>query len=284
MEALTGHTPKQLQRELDALVYRNPEGEWETADRYLSGNVRAKLKTAEAAAAIDPSYRRNVEALTAVQPADLLPGDISARLGSSWIPASDIHDFIAETLDVPARAVSVSHSGAIATWALTLDSYAKSSVSNTTTHGTPRALASDLIEDALNGRTPTIYDQIDKDTRVVNQQETLAAREAQQKLKDRFSEWIWQDEERAARLARYYNDTFNNLRLRTYDGSHLTFPGMNRSMLRRNDLDKHQKDAVWRILQNDNTLARPLRRRRKNRRHDRRRDGDEASGARAASP
>ena len=254
MEALTGHAPRQLQHELDALVYRNPEGQWETADRYLSGNVRAKLKIAEAAASIDPVYQRNVEALTAVQPADLLPGDISARLGSSWIPPSDIHDFIAETLDIPARAVTVGHSGAIATWALTIDSYAKSSVSNTTTHGTPRAIATDLIEDALNGRTPTIYDQIDKDTRVVNQQETIAAREAQQKLKDRFSEWVWQDEARAERLARYYNDTFNNLRLRTYDGSHLTFPGMNRSMLRKHDLDKHQKDAVWRILQNDNTL------------------------------
>jgi N12 class adenine-specific DNA methylase len=254
MEALTGRNLKQLQSELDALVYRNPEGEWETADRYLSGNVRAKLVTAEAAASIDPAYQRNVEALKAVQPADLLPGDISARLGSSWIPASDIRDFIVETLDIPARAVTVNHSGAIATWTLSLDSYAKSGVSNTTTYGTPRALASDLIEDALNGRTPTIYDQIDKDTRVVNQQETLAAREAQQKLRERFSEWIWQDEERTDRLARYYNDTFNNLRLRTYDGSHLTFPGMNRSMLRRNDLDKHQKDAVWRILQNDNTL------------------------------
>ncbi|MFZ0336552.1 MAG: DEAD/DEAH box helicase family protein, partial [Terracidiphilus sp.] len=200
------------------------------------------------------AYARNIEALHAVQPADLLPGDISARLGSGWIPASDVRDFICETLDMPKSFVHVAHSGAIATWALTLDSAAKASVSNTTTYGTTRALASDLIEDALNGRVPTIYDPIDKDTRVVNQQETIAAREAQQKLKDRFSEWVWQDEERAARLARYYNDTFNNLRLRTYDGSHLSFPGMNRSMLRRNDLDKHQKDAVWRILQNDNTL------------------------------
>ena len=101
MATLTGHNARQMQRELDAMVYRNPEGEWETADRYLSGNVRAKLKTAEAAATIDRSYRRNVEALKAVQPADLLPGDISARLGSSWIPASDVRDFIAETLDVP---------------------------------------------------------------------------------------------------------------------------------------------------------------------------------------
>jgi N12 class adenine-specific DNA methylase len=255
MEKLTGHGPKHLQRELDSLIYRNPEGEWETADRYLSGDVRAKLKTAEAAATLDlTSYRRNVEALKEVQPVDLLPGDISARLGSSWIPASDVKKFVSELLDTPERTITVSHSGAIATWALTLDSTAKSNVSNTTAWGTTRALASDLIDDALNGRTPTIYDQIDKDTRVVNQQETIAAREAQQKIKDRFSEWIWQDEERAQRLARLYNDRFNNIRLRTYDGSHLTLPGMNRSLLRRNDLDKHQKDAVWRALQNDNTL------------------------------
>jgi hypothetical protein len=254
MEKLTGHNSRQLQRELDSLIYRNPEGEWETADHYLSGDVRAKLKTAEAAAGLDPSYRRNVEALTEVQPVDLLPGDISARLGSSWIPASDVKKFVSELLDVSMSAVTVSHSGAIAAWALTLDSTAKSNVSNTTAWGTPRALASDLIDDALNGRTPTIYDQIDRDTRVVNQQETIAAREAQQKIKDRFSEWIWQNEERARRLARFYNDRFNNIRLRTYDGSHLTFPGLNRSLLRRNDLDKHQKDAVWRALQNDNTL------------------------------
>jgi N12 class adenine-specific DNA methylase len=254
MEKLTGHGSRRLQHELDSLVYRNPEGEWETADRYLSGDVRAKLNTAEAAATLDPSYRRNVEALKEVQPVDLLPGDISARLGSSWIPPGDVRTFIAELLDTPERGITVGHSGAIASWALTLDSAAKSNVSNTTTWGTLRALASDLIDDALNGRTPTIYDQIDRDTRVVNQQETIAAREAQQKIRDRFSEWIWQDEERARRLARLYNDRFNNIRLRTYDGSHLALPGMNSSILRRNDLDKHQKDAVWRALQSDNTL------------------------------
>jgi N12 class adenine-specific DNA methylase len=254
MESLTGRNPRQMQFELEGMVYRNPEGDWETADRYLSGNVRAKLKTAEAAAALDNSYQHNIEALKAVQPADLLPGDISARLGSSWIPATDIKDFICETLDLPKSFVTVAHAGAIATWALTLDHYARSAVGNTTTWGTPRVRATDLIEDGLNGRTPTVYDQIDKDTRVVNQQETIAAREAQQKLKDRFSEWVWQDETRAHRLARFYNDTFNNLRLRTYDGAHLTFPGMNRSMLRKADLDKHQKDAVWRMLQTDHTL------------------------------
>jgi N12 class adenine-specific DNA methylase len=169
VEKLTGRSPRQLQRELEGLVYRNPQGDWETADRYLSGNVRVKLSTAEAAATIDPSYRRNVDALKELQPADLLPGDISARLGSSWIPAADVRTFVAELLDTPEPAITVNHCGVIATWALTLDHAARSTVSNTTTHRTTRALASDLIDDALNGRTPTIYDQIDKDTRVVNQ-------------------------------------------------------------------------------------------------------------------
>ena len=254
MARLTGHSEKQMQRELDAMIYRNPESEWETADQYLSGDVRAKLKTAEAACALDPAYSRNVEALKAIQPADLLPGDISARLGSSWIPASDVKRFIVETLEVPSNKISVSHAGAIASWAITADWNAKNSVSNTTTYGTARARAIDLIDDALNGRTPTIYDEMPDDKRIVNQQETIAAREAQQKLKDKFSEWVWQDEDRAQRLSRHYNDTFNNVRLRTYDGSHQTFPGLNRSMLRDNDLDKHQKDGVWRIIQNDNTL------------------------------
>lgn len=255
MTALTGRSEKQLQRELDALIYRNPNGgQWETADKYLSGNVRDKLKAAESVAIIDPAYGRNVEALKAVQPPDLQPGDISARLGSSWIPATDVRDFIAELLNTPQGNVTVSHSGAIATWTVALDGFVRVSVANVATYGTARMKASELIEDALNGRAPTVYDQLDKDTRVINQQETIAAREKQQQLKDRFSEWVWQDEERARRLARRYNDTFNNLRLRTFDGSHLTFPGMNKSVLRHGDLDKHQKDAVWRTLQSDSTL------------------------------
>jgi N12 class adenine-specific DNA methylase len=255
MRELTGRTEKQLQRELDDLIYRNPSGgQWETADRYLSGDVRAKLKAAQSAAVIDPSLGRNVDALKAVQPPDLQPGDISARLGSSWIPASDVRDFIAELLNTPKTNVNVNHSGAIATWTVSLDGFSNLGVSNRVTHGTSRVRASELIEDALNGRVPTVYDQLDKDTRVINQQETLAAREKQQSLKDRFSEWIWQDEERARRLARHYNDTFNNIRLRTFDGSHLTFPAMNKSILRKGDLDKHQKDAVWRMLQSDTTL------------------------------
>src|SRR5256886_6749392 len=122
------------------------------------------------------------------------------------------------------------------------------------TYGTRRISADALIEDTLNMRTPTIYDTLPDDTRVLNQTETIAAREAQQKLKDRFAKWLWEDPERTERLARLYNDTFNNIRLCAYDGSHLTFPGMNRAGLRNNDLDPHQKNVVWRMLKNKNTL------------------------------
>src|SRR3989440_1129991 len=254
MAELTGFSFKEFQAELDGQVFQNPQGEWETADEYLSGNVRDKLKTAEAAAALNPTYNRNVDALKAVQPADILPGDINARLGSSWIPRSDIEDFIAELLHIPRGDVSVAHAGEIAAWSVRLDPLTSRAVSNTTTHGTKQMSASALIEDALNMRVPTIYDTLEDDTRVVNQTETIAAREAQQKLKDRFARWIWEEPNRMQRLARLYNDTFNTIRLRTYDGSHLTFPGMNRTGLRTNDLDPHQKNAVWRILQNKNTL------------------------------
>src|SRR6266851_1988746 len=254
MKSLTGYSLKEIQAELGSQVYQNPEGEWETADEYLSGDVRAKLKTAMSAAAINPTYARNVEALTSVQPADILPGDINARLGAPWIPRSDIADFIAETLQVPRSHVGVGHAGEIAAWSVLLDVLSAHTVSNTTKHGTKRMKASDLIEDSLNMRVPTIYDTLPDDTRVINQTETIAAREAQQKLKDRFAQWIWEDPIRTERLARLYNDTFNSIRLRTYDGSHLIFPGMNRTGLRNNDLDPHQKNAVWRMLQKKNTL------------------------------
>src|SRR5437763_3306350 len=165
-----------------------------------------------------------------------------------------MRDFIAQLLQVPKSNVGVGHASEIATWSIILDSTAAHAVSNTTTHGTKRIAASTLIEDALNMRVPTVYDTLPDDTRVLNQNETIAAREAQQKLKDRFALWIWENPNRTERLARLYNDTFNTIRLRTYDGQHLTFPGMNRTGLRNNDLDLHQKNAVWRILQNKNTL------------------------------
>jgi len=240
MEQLTSRTAEQLRRELGSLVFRNPEGGWETADRYLSGNVRAKLATTTSAAEIDSSYRRNIEALKAVQPPDLGPGDIEARLGWSWIPATDIRDFVAQLLDIPVSDVHVAHAGAIAAWTVQLEPGARWHVSNTTAWGTSRFRASELIDQAPNGRTPTAYDEHEDGSRTINQQETIAAREKQQQLKDRFREWIWQDGERASRLARDYNERFNNLRLCNFDGSHLTLPGMVRENLRDRDLARHQ--------------------------------------------
>ena len=255
MESLTGRGAAELQDELGSLVYRNPEGgAWETADRYLSGNVRAKLAVAQASEQLDPSYRRNVEALRAVQPKDLEPGEIEARLGSSWIPPSDIRDFVADLLDVPRANVKIGYAEIIATWTIELDYGARYVVNNTTTHGTARFRASELIEQSLNGRTPTAYDDHEDGTRAVNQPETIAAREKQQQLKDRFRDWVWEDRERAARLAQEYNFRFNNLRLREFDGSHLSLPGMVRTSLRDGDLAPHQKDAVWRILQGGSPL------------------------------
>src|SRR6266567_825156 len=254
MSALTGRSERELQSELGTQVFLNPQGSWETADEYLSGDVRAKLRTAEAAAAINLIYSRNVEALTAVQPEDIPPGDINARLGASWIPNEDIADFIAELLQVSRSDVSVAHAGTIAQWGVTLGYYAHRSVANTTTYGTNRLTATDLIEQALNMRVPTVYDYLEDDKRVVNQAETIAAREAQQKLKDRFAQWLWEDPSRTERLARRYNDLLNTIRLRQYDGSHLTFPGMNKSELRLGELDPHQKNAVWRVLQTKNVL------------------------------
>ena len=216
--------------------------------------MRAKLSAAQSACELDRAYMRNIEALKAVQPTDLEPGEIEARLGSSWIPTSDIRDFVAQTLEISPHTIRVAYAGAIATWTVEIDSGSKWDVSNTTTYGTDRFKASDLIDQALNGRTPTAYDEMEDGSRIVNQRETIAAREKQQQLKDRFREWIWKDAERAPRLAREYNDRFNNLRLRQFDGGHLTFPGMNREYLRTGDLDKHQKDAVWRILQSGSTL------------------------------
>jgi N12 class adenine-specific DNA methylase len=255
MESLTGKPASDLQAELGSLAYRNPEsGEWETADRYLSGNVRSKLAVAQASVQIDPGHRRNVDALQAVQPNDLEPGEIEARLGSSWIPPSDVREFVTELLDVPRSSAKIGYAETIATWTVELDYGAKHVVNNTTTHGTARFRASELIEQSLNGRTPTAYDKHEDGSSTVNQPETIAAREKQQQLKDRFRDWVWEDRDRAARLAKEYNFRFNNLRLRDFDGSHLTLPGMVRTSLRDGDLAPHQKNAVWRILQGGSPL------------------------------
>ena len=258
MEAVAGKSAYALQKELGSLVYENPETSlWETSDEYLSGNVRKKLATARTAAILDKKYLRNIAPLETVQPVDLAPSEITARLGSTWIPTDDLADFIAHIVEATPSTVRVDYVPELGAWSITAKDFIKSNVANTTTYGTSRFTAINLIEEALNGKVPTAYDNIyvdGQEKRVVNERQTLEARETQQKIKDKFAEWIWADMERATRLAGIYNEKFNSLRLRTYDGSHLSFPGMNKSVLRKGDFDPHQKNAVWRILQGDSTL------------------------------
>nr|HQU44266.1 DEAD/DEAH box helicase family protein [Pirellulales bacterium] len=248
---LYGKPQQQIISELGDLIYHNPESkEWRTADDYLSGNVRAKLAAAEAAG---PEYQRNANALRHVQPEDVLPGDIDAGLGAPWIPAGDIQAFAAELFHVEPRAVPVAHLKKDAVWSLDALYAAKASVAATSEFGTPRANGTSLLELALNMKSPTIYDTIDhgdREERVVNQEETMAAREKQKLIKERFRSWVFSDPERTERLVRLYNDTYNNLRPRLFDGSHLDFHGMNQAL----SLRPHQKDAVWRGMSSGNTL------------------------------
>ncbi len=234
-----------------ALIYRDPETQsWQTADAYLSGNVRSKLTAAEAAG---PAYARNAEALRAVQPEDVLPGDIDANLGAPWIPVSDISDFAAGLFGVPPSSIQVGHLKKDAIWTLDAGYQAEQSVAATSEYGTPRANGVSLLEQALNLKTPAVYDTIqgvNGEERVVNQEATLAAREKQALIKQRFKAWAFADPDRTERLVRIYNDTYNNLRPRLFDGSHLDFPGMSKAI----ELHPHQKDAIWRGMSSGNTL------------------------------
>jgi N12 class adenine-specific DNA methylase len=237
--------------ELGDLVFHDPELKtWQTADAYLSGNVRTKLVAAERAG---PAYAKNAETLRGVQPEDVLPGDIDAGLGAPWIPESDIRGFAAELFRVEPASVPVAHVAKDALWTLDADYAAKRSVGATSEFGTGRANGTWLLDLALNMKTPVIYDTVqrgDREERVVNQEETLAAREKQKLIKERFRSWVFTDPERTERLVRLYNDTYNNLRPRLFDGSHLDFPGMNQTV----SLRPHQVDAVWRGMSSGNTL------------------------------
>ena len=238
--------------ELGDLIFPDPEArQWQTADAYLSGNVRAKLAAAESAG---PPYARNVAALRQVQPEDVLPGDIDAGLGAPWIPEGDIQAFAAELFKVAPSSVPVAHLKKDAVWSLEADYAAKQSVAATSEYGTARANGTWLLELALNMKSPTIYDIIQGDggreERVVNQEATMAAREKQKLIKERFRAWVFTDPHRTERLVRIYNDTYNNLRPRLFDGSHLDYPGMSQAI----HLRPHQNDAVWRGMSTGNTL------------------------------
>jgi N12 class adenine-specific DNA methylase len=247
---LYGRPEAQVIAELGELIYRDPASrEWQTADQYLSGNVRAKLREAEASG---PDYQRNADALRAVQPEDVLPGDIDANLGAPFIPESDIQAFAAHLFQVEPNTIQVAHLPKDAVWSIDCGFSAQQSVASTADYGTPRANGTWLLELALNLKTPTVYDPDpnDPEKRVVNQEQTLAAREKQKIIKEKFKAWIFTDPDRTERLVRIYNDTYNNLRPRLFDGSHLAFPGMNQAIT----LKAHQTSAVWRCMTGGNTL------------------------------
>ena len=250
IESLYGKPKEQIISELDDLIFLDPESKtWQTADDYLSGNVRAKLSLAEKAG---NAFERNAEALKRVQPEDVLPGDIDANLGAPWIPSSDIRGFAAELFGVDLSSIAISHLPKDAVWSIEGDYSVERSVAASSDYGTQRAGGIWLLDLALNMKTPVIYDPdpADPDKRVVNQEETLAAREKQKKIKEKFRSWVFADPDRTERLVRLYNDNYNNLRPRLFDGSHLDFPGMSQAVR----LRPHQKDAIWRCMSSGNTL------------------------------
>ncbi len=250
MAGLLNKPTEEFLPDLKGLIFRNPQtNEWETDDQYLSGNVREKLAAADAATVTDPRFAENVEALKSVQPAELAATEIDVRLGSAWLPPEDVRQFTNELLNIPSG-VEVGHIHALGTWHINGNWEAKGATANTTDWGTDRYTALELIEDALNLKTPTVYDLSEDKKPVVNAQATEAAREKQERIKERFKEWVWSDDSRRERLCRLYNDTFNHSRVRTFDGDHLTLPGASGAI----QLHGHQKAGVWRILQTPNTL------------------------------
>ncbi len=253
MANLVGKEPKEIVENLKGVIYKNPmTGLYETQDEYLSGNVREKLAQAEEVAKTDSSYKENIEALKKVQPVDLVPEEITVNLGASWIPASDIKQFAAETVSVNSDYIDVIYLPANGEWAVKADTWVKNNVSFTETWGISNRWSFDkLLEAALNQKRPVIKKTISENKSVVDDDATTAANNMIDNIKKAFNDWIWSDEKRTKRLLDYYNTNFNNWKLREYDGLHLTLPGYS---LIAPPLRKHQKDAVWRIMQNSNTL------------------------------
>jgi N12 class adenine-specific DNA methylase len=238
---------------LEGLVYETPCGEYVTAEEYLSGDVRQKLREVELAAEFNLDFAKNVEALRAVQPTNLGRDEIIVRLGAAWVPEVFVGDFISSI--APSFSGSVRHIPALAVWKVeNISAWARSSVEARQTWGTSRVNAFELIEDILNLRTTTVTDEVqDPDgsaRRVVNDNETIAAQAKQLEIKQKFAEWIWLDESRAATLIRIYNERFNAFRKREYDGGHLSLPGMSADIT----LYRHQMNAIWRCLQDKATL------------------------------
>ena len=265
MSQLTGKTKEELAGELQGVIFRVP-GQLEqdgtphyvTADEYLSGNVRRKLRQAQRAAQQDPVYAVNVEALTAAQPKDLNASEIEVRLGATWIDKEYIQQFMYETFNTPfylQRSIEVNYSSFTAEWQIKgKSSVSYNDVAAYTTYGTSRANAYKILEDSLNLRDVRIYDTIEdadgKERRVLNAKETTLAAQKQQAIREAFRDWIWRDPERRQTLVRQYNEEMNSTRPREYDGSHITFGGMNPAIT----LREHQKSAIAHVLYGGNTL------------------------------
>lgn len=242
------HRPQEAVREeARGLLYENPETEGlETANDYLSGNVRAKLAAAQKAAKVDPKYAENVKALEAVQPEDVPPSQIQASPGSPWIGPEDVQTFIDETLGKSAyrEKTRVTYLPVEAAWSVKAPYDIVEGAKARSEWGTQRASAVKLIEDALNQIATAVYDRDAEGKAVLNEKETIAAREFQQRLKDRFGQWVWEDDARSKRLHRYYNDHFNNYVEPKHDGSYLTLPGSSSAI----KLLPHQLNAIARGL------------------------------------
>ena len=259
MAQLSGKTEEELTEELAGVIFKNPIGEkWEPSDEYLSGNVREKLQIAKQFAEDHPEYQVNMQYLEQVQPKDLDASEIEARLGATWISEDYITRFMAETFHTPryyvGSKVKVQYAEVTGQWNVmgkNVDSYGNALV--TSTYGTQRANAYRLLEDALNLRDTKIYDTVqdaDGEHRELNRKETMLAQQKQELIKEEFKEWIFKDLHRREDLCKIYNERFNSIRPREYDGSHIQFVGMNPEIT----LMPHQKNAVAHVLYGNNTL------------------------------
>ena len=261
-------TPGDFERitgELRGVIFKDPsedvsdpEAGWQTADEYLSGNVRNKLQIARLAAANDPAFTVNVEALTKAQPKELEASEIDVRLGATWISPDIIQKFMNETFQIPfylRYAIRVKFSPATAEWRIEgKTKTGHNDVMAYETFGTARASAYKILEDTLNLRDARVYDTVEDDSgkpkRVLNKKETMLAGQKQQAIKDAFANWVWQDPQRREMLVRQYNELFNSTRPREYDGSHIHFVGMNPEI----SLREHQRNAIAHVLYGGNTL------------------------------
>ena len=265
MEQLTGKTGEELADELRGVIFRvpsqtEPDGtpHYVTADEYLSGNVRRKLRQAQRAAEQDPAFAVNVEALTAAQPKDLDASEIEVRLGATWIDKEYIQQFMYETFDTPfylQRSIEVHYTPFTVEWQISgKNAVGQNNVAAYSTYGTGRANAYKILEDSLNLRDVRIYDTVEdadgKERRVLNAKETTLAAQKQQAIREAFKDWIWRDPERRQALVRQYNEEMNATRPREYDGSHIVFGGMNPAIT----LREHQKNAIAHVLYGGNTL------------------------------